>query len=297
MFPTRDPAPAARALSDSDPAPAARALSDSDPHPPRAPFPTQTRTRRARPFRLRPAPAARALSDSDPHPPRAPSPTLCACFARNVPAGSSRASRRLRSPPRSPAARAARETDSPAPPRKPPRREPPPRRGSTGVCCQPGSSRHEFTLTDQHGRRVSLSGFRGDVVILAFLYSTSRATAPLIAQQIRGAVDELEPHNSAVRGRRGQRGPDRRHTRTRALVPARELAERDAWSTSPATPPSCAPCGGPTTWSRPAPAKAPTNAGPSCCCSTRPAPSASTSRSKSSLRKGSHTTWRKLEAE
>ena len=46
---------------------------------------------------------------------------------------------------------------------------------------------------------MSLSSFRGDVVILAFLYSTSKAAAPLIAQQIRGAVDELEPHTSAVR--------------------------------------------------------------------------------------------------
>src|SRR6202167_3901797 len=59
---------------------------------------------------------------------------------------------------------------------------------------------HGFTLTDQYGRRVSLSSFRGRVVILAFLYSTSRATAPLIAQQIRGALDELEPAARAARG-------------------------------------------------------------------------------------------------
>jgi protein SCO1/2 len=49
----------------------------------------------------------------------------------------------------------------------------------------------EFALTDQHGRRVSLRGERGEVTILAFLYTTSRTTAPLIAQQIRGALDEL----------------------------------------------------------------------------------------------------------
>jgi protein SCO1 len=54
-----------------------------------------------------------------------------------------------------------------------------------------------FALTDQHGRTVSLRDLRGRVAILAFLYSTSKATAPLIAQQIRGALDELEsaaPH-------------------------------------------------------------------------------------------------------
>jgi protein SCO1/2 len=35
------------------------------------------------------------------------------------------------------------------------------------------------------------------VIVLAFLYSTSR-TAALIAQQIRGALDELEPSRPAV---------------------------------------------------------------------------------------------------
>jgi protein SCO1 len=56
----------------------------------------------------------------------------------------------------------------------------------------PGNLRpREFTLTDQYGRRVSLSGFRGRVTILTFLYTTSKTTAPLIAQQIRGALDEL----------------------------------------------------------------------------------------------------------
>jgi protein SCO1 len=49
-----------------------------------------------------------------------------------------------------------------------------------------------FALTDQHGRRVSLRAFHGRVTILAFLYTASSTTAPLIAQQIRGALDELE---------------------------------------------------------------------------------------------------------
>ncbi len=57
---------------------------------------------------------------------------------------------------------------------------------------------HEFTLTDQYGRRVSLRDLRGRVAILAFLYTSSKTTAPLIAQQIRGALDELEPHASSV---------------------------------------------------------------------------------------------------
>ncbi len=65
--------------------------------------------------------------------------------------------------------------------------------GFYGVLLPTSSHPREFTLTDQHGRRVSLRDFRGRVAILAFLYTTSRTTAPLIAQQIRGALDELEP--------------------------------------------------------------------------------------------------------
>jgi protein SCO1 len=67
--------------------------------------------------------------------------------------------------------------------------------GFYGALLPAGLAPHDFTLTDQHRRRVALSEFRGQVVILAFLYSTSRSTAPLIAQQIRGALDELEPHH------------------------------------------------------------------------------------------------------
>ncbi len=63
----------------------------------------------------------------------------------------------------------------------------------------PGNLRpYEFTLTDQDGRRVSLRALRGRVVVLAFLYTSSKTTAPLIAQQIRGALDELEGHTAGV---------------------------------------------------------------------------------------------------
>jgi protein SCO1 len=48
-----------------------------------------------------------------------------------------------------------------------------------------------FTLSDQRGRRVALSDYRGRTVILTFLYSTCRDLCPLIAQQIRGALDDL----------------------------------------------------------------------------------------------------------
>lgn len=49
-----------------------------------------------------------------------------------------------------------------------------------------------FTLTDQYGRSVSLGQFHGRVVALTFLYSTCGDTCVVIAQQLRGALDELE---------------------------------------------------------------------------------------------------------
>jgi protein SCO1/2 len=48
-----------------------------------------------------------------------------------------------------------------------------------------------FTLRDQEGHSVSLGQYRGHVVVLTFLYSTCGAQCVLIAQQIRGALDEL----------------------------------------------------------------------------------------------------------
>jgi len=50
----------------------------------------------------------------------------------------------------------------------------------------------DFALTDQLGRRVSPASSRGQVTVIAFLYSTCGATCVLIAQQIRGALGELK---------------------------------------------------------------------------------------------------------
>lgn len=60
-----------------------------------------------------------------------------------------------------------------------------------GVVSAPG-----FTLSDQDGRLVSLSDYRGRVVVLAFLYSTCGGPCVLIAQQIRGALNELEEQHA-----------------------------------------------------------------------------------------------------
>lgn len=63
--------------------------------------------------------------------------------------------------------------------------------GFDGAAFPAGVKAHDFTLTDQHGRSVSLSAYRGQIVALAFL-STDCRTCELVAQQVRGALDELE---------------------------------------------------------------------------------------------------------
>jgi protein SCO1 len=63
--------------------------------------------------------------------------------------------------------------------------------GFEGAALPPGVLAPAFTLTDQHGHSVSLASYRGQVTIVAFVYSTCGATCVVIAQQIRGALDEL----------------------------------------------------------------------------------------------------------
>jgi protein SCO1 len=63
--------------------------------------------------------------------------------------------------------------------------------GFDGAALGNGIPARPFTLSDQYGRPVSLGDYRGQVVLLTFLYSTCGATCILIAQQIRGALDEL----------------------------------------------------------------------------------------------------------
>jgi protein SCO1 len=63
--------------------------------------------------------------------------------------------------------------------------------GFDGAALPAGAPVPGFTLTDQRGARVSLASYRGEVTILAFPYSGCGDACVVIAEQIRGALDEL----------------------------------------------------------------------------------------------------------
>jgi protein SCO1 len=60
-----------------------------------------------------------------------------------------------------------------------------------GAIRPPGIPPAEFRMRDQDGRTATLGEYRGQVVVVTFLYTTCEDTCPLTAQQIRGALDEL----------------------------------------------------------------------------------------------------------
>lgn len=60
-----------------------------------------------------------------------------------------------------------------------------------GALFPPHLRAASFALTDQSGRRATLGEYRGRVVVLSFMYSHCRETCPLMATEIRGALDQL----------------------------------------------------------------------------------------------------------
>jgi protein SCO1/2 len=63
--------------------------------------------------------------------------------------------------------------------------------GFAGALRPAGIPPADFTLRDQHGRPAALAAYRGRPVIVTFMYSTCKDTCPLMADQIRGALDAL----------------------------------------------------------------------------------------------------------
>jgi protein SCO1 len=63
--------------------------------------------------------------------------------------------------------------------------------GFDGAALPGGKQAPGFSLRDQYGRQISLSALHGAPLALTFLYSTCGGPCVLIAQQIRGALDQL----------------------------------------------------------------------------------------------------------
>jgi protein SCO1/2 len=63
--------------------------------------------------------------------------------------------------------------------------------GFAGATIAAGARAPDVRLRDQDGRVFDLADERGHVVVMTFLYSTCQDTCPVIAQQIRGALDQL----------------------------------------------------------------------------------------------------------
>lgn len=63
--------------------------------------------------------------------------------------------------------------------------------GFAGAQRPPGIPPQDFRLADQDGKPAALADYRGQVVVLTFMYSTCKDTCPLQADQIRGALDDL----------------------------------------------------------------------------------------------------------
>jgi protein SCO1/2 len=63
--------------------------------------------------------------------------------------------------------------------------------GFDGALRPDGIPPIHFALKDQDGKVATLDQYRGQPVMLTFMYSTCKDTCPLTAQQIKGALDQL----------------------------------------------------------------------------------------------------------
>ncbi|MEA2211540.1 MAG: hypothetical protein QOF83_1488 [Solirubrobacteraceae bacterium] len=55
-----------------------------------------------------------------------------------------------------------------------------------------------FSLVDQNGHRVSLSQYRGHVVVLTFIHSLCHDACPFMVEQIKGALNQLPANGRGV---------------------------------------------------------------------------------------------------
>jgi protein SCO1 len=64
--------------------------------------------------------------------------------------------------------------------------------GLHGGVRPPEARAVDFSLRDEDGDVATMREYRGRTVVVTFMYSTCQDTCPLTAQQIRGALDDLD---------------------------------------------------------------------------------------------------------
>jgi protein SCO1/2 len=108
--------------------------------------------------------------------------------------------------------------------------------GFDGAALPAGSGAHDFTLADatDGGHALSLARYRGQIVVLTFLYSNCGPTCVVIAQQIRGAIDELGAHPVPVLVVSADPATDT-PARVRSFLAQVSLTGRARWLTGPLT--------------------------------------------------------------
>ena len=83
-----------------------------------------------------------------------------------------------------------------------PNREPPAQSTThskfDGPTMPPGLHAPNFSLVDQSGHRVTLSRYRGRVVVLTFIHSLCHDTCPSMVEQIKGALNYLPASGAGV---------------------------------------------------------------------------------------------------
>ena len=103
-----------------------------------------------------------------------------------------------------------------------------------GPTMPPGLRAKNFSLVDQNGHRVTLSEYRGRVVVLTFIHSLCHDTCPFMVEQIKGALNDLPNDGRGIPaiGVSVQPGQDTVHNR-RAFLARHEMTGRMAFVNGP----------------------------------------------------------------
>lgn len=70
--------------------------------------------------------------------------------------------------------------------------------GFDGPAMPPHLRAPNFSLRDQNGRLVSLSQYRGKVVLVTFIHSLCKDICPFMVEQIKGALNELPQYRGTI---------------------------------------------------------------------------------------------------